>query len=101
MKPETKNEIQQELAKLHKTVQAILDVWNDADKQMIAVLLQNAAFNTDDCVGSTLESQVEKINKVGKALFALREFEDYHFVNWVCDQYDMIVSSCLMNEDVD
>lgn len=101
MKAETLKSIKENLKSLHKVILAVNVVWEGIpEKEMIAVLIQNASVDVSDCTSYSHEREVQKMRDIYKALQVLSEYHNYHFVNWVFKEYSCIFDGHYMSEEL-
>jgi len=100
MKAITVNAIHKQTAKLLPIVEQLKKVWDRPLIEMCEVLIQNLAFNGNDCSNYSLERDTQKIEDIHKTIQLLNEnaFRD-PFISWLWLEVDSIVSGNMMMEE--
>jgi len=98
MKVETVREIQDEVRKLCNVVTPVNNIFDRPLHQMIGVMLHNIALNSEECSNYSLARDIDDIWTVCKALEELAEFKQYHYIQWLAEEFAMIVDGCMMGE---
>lgn len=101
MKQETATAIHEQVAKLLPIVRQLRKVWKGQPLiAMCEVLVQNLAFDGSDCSNYSLESDVQKIKDIHRAIELLNKnsFRDT-FIAWLWLEVDSIVTGYIMAED--
>lgn len=103
MKSETLKAIKKDLAKLYQLVNPLADYYNSGfpGYQIVAILLQNAAFDGSDCAGYSHEADVKKLKTIRGLLQAFVTYDPHHeFYSFVYEEYTMIIDGNLHCEDI-
>ncbi len=102
MKPETLSVIKKDLKKLLKVVDLLVIQF---DKfiilKVIAGMIHNASFDTSNCANNNHMTNVKYIHHTNKTLKSIAEYENnFCVITYIYEQYDMIVTGHLMNEEI-
>lgn len=100
MSPETLAYIKQEIRKFHRLViKPVCEYWDHPCYVMISVLIQNMGSDFINTVNYSHEEAENDLMKILKILSGLNEYENVHFVQYVYEQVDLIVSGNVMTEE--
>jgi uncharacterized Zn finger protein len=101
MKASTLQELEKNISKLYLLVKDIELVWEDSLTSMVEVMLQNAASSSVKCINYSQERDEQYIINVNIVLKSLAKYHNYHFINWISKEYDMLVTGYIMSEDIE
>lgn len=100
MKPKTLQQLQKQIHSLLLVVRDIQLVWDNSLTDMVEVMLQNASTSSFGCINYSHERDEQRVLNVNTALKALSKHHNYHFINWVSEEYDMLVTGTIMSEEL-
>ena len=99
MKLETVRSIQENVKLLHEVVVTMNKLFDTPVNKVVEIMLQNVCLNTEHCKKYSLEEDIKNIHDTYEALIKLTEYHEYHFLQWICDEYARIVDGYIMPEE--
>ena len=100
MKADTLQGLQKQIHSLLLVVRSIQLVWNGPIYDMVEVMLQNAASSSVGCTNYSHERDEQCVMSVNAALETLSKYHNYHFINYVYQEYNTLVSGTIMSEEL-
>ncbi|MFT6125857.1 MAG: hypothetical protein ACJAVA_000299 [Flavobacteriaceae bacterium] len=88
-----------EVRKFYKLIEPIAAYFDNPKETVLIVLIQNLSFDGSDCENFHLEKEVERVEELLKLIKSISVFYDYHFVNWINSEIEMISMGATYTED--
>lgn len=90
-----------QVREFNTVIDKIISHWNNSNEEVIGVLLQNLGFDGSKCQNFDLENEYNKCISIVNILQSISKYSNYHLVNWIAQEVDMLYTGIIiMSEDI-
>lgn len=88
----------QDIAKIRTFVDVVAKHWQSHGTDVISVLLQNAAANSEGTWGYTLDKELERTKTAIDAIKAMCNYNKYHLTAFILEEIEFAEMSSTVDE---